>query len=96
LTVPTPRADFLAYVLWKTFEQWQARAGLGNSPRTVLEELRRLDSADIVLPTAEQPSRELRLRCIVRPDKAQAALLDRLGLRLPERLRQHTPTVGQM
>jgi hypothetical protein len=27
------------------------------------------------------------IRCIVRPDKAQAMLLDRLGLRLPERLR---------
>ncbi len=33
------------------------------------------------------PGRELRLRCIVRPDKTQATLLDRLGLRLPERLR---------
>jgi transposase len=84
---------FLAYVLWKTLEQWQSRAGLGNSPRTILEELHRLESADIILPTAEAHSRELRLRCVVRPDKAQAALLDRLGLRLPERLRQHTPPV---
>ena len=30
---------FLAYVLWKTLEQWQACAGLGNSPRTILDEL---------------------------------------------------------
>jgi transposase len=82
---------FLAYVLWKTLEQWQARAGLGNSPRTILEELHGLESADIILPTAEAHSRELRLRCVVRPDKTQAALLDRLGLRLPERLRQHNP-----
>jgi hypothetical protein len=29
----------------------------------------------------------LRLRCVVRPDRAQAILLERLGLRLPERLR---------
>jgi transposase len=78
---------FLAYVLWKTLEQWQVRAGLGNSPRTVLDELRRLQSADIVLPTAETPNREIRIRCVVRPAKAQALLLDRLGLRLPERLR---------
>src|SRR5256712_814329 len=28
---------FLAYVLWKTLEQWQQRAGLGQSPRTVLD-----------------------------------------------------------
>lgn len=78
---------FLAYVLWKTLEQWQARAGLGNSPRTILEELARIHSTDIVLPLADHHGRELRLRCVVRPDKAQSALLDRLGLRLPERLK---------
>ena len=78
---------FLAYVLWKTLEQWQKRAGLGNSPRTILDELARLQSADIVLPTAHHPRRELRIRCVVRPDKAQAQLLDRLGLRLPDRLK---------
>ena len=78
---------FLAYVLWKTLEQWQQRAGLGNSPRTILEELGRIQSTDVVLPLADDTRRELRLRCVVRPDKAQALLLDRLGLRLPERLR---------
>lgn len=82
---------FLAYVLWKTLEQWQSRAGLGNSPRTILQELAAIHSTDVVLPTAETPQRELRLRCVVRPDRAQAALLDRLGLRLPERLRMHVP-----
>jgi len=76
---------FLAYVLWKTLEKWQERAGLGNSPRTMLQELRRIQSTDVVLPTAD--GRELRLRCVVRPDRAQAMLLDRLGLRLPQRLR---------
>ncbi len=76
---------FLAYVLWKTLEQWQQRAGLGQSPRTILEECQRIQSTDVVLPTED--GRELRLRCIVRPDSAQAALLDRLGLDLPERLR---------
>ncbi len=78
---------FLAYVLWKTLEQWQRRAGLGNSPRTILEEIGRIQSTDVVLPLADEPGRELRIRCVVRPDKAQAMLLDRLGLRLPERLR---------
>jgi hypothetical protein len=76
---------FLAYVLWKTLEQWQRRAGLGQSPRTIFDELRRIQSTDVVLPTED--GRELRLRCIVRPDAAQAALLDRLGLALPQRLR---------
>jgi transposase len=78
---------FLAYVLWKTLEQWQSRAGLGNSPRTILQELGAINSTDVILPTAQAPRRELRLRCVVRPDRAQATLLDRLGLRLPERLR---------
>jgi len=83
---------FLAYVLWKTLEQWQQRAGLGRSPRTILDELRCIQSTDVVLPT--QDGRELRLRCVVRPDAAQAALLDRLGLDLPERLRL-PPTLTQ-
>jgi transposase len=78
---------FLAYALWKTLEQWQKRAELGNSPRTVLEEIGRIQSTDVVLPLASDPTRELRIRCVVRPDMMQAALLDRLGLRLPERLR---------
>jgi transposase len=82
---------FLAYVLWKTLEQWQRRAGLGNSPRTILEEIGRIQSTDVVLPLADETNRELRLRCIVRPDKPQAMLLDRLGLRLPERLRLPSP-----
>lgn len=86
---------FLAYVLWKTLEQWADRAGLGHSPRAILQELKNLTSADVVLPTAEATPRELRLRCVVRPDPAQAALLDRLGLRLPERLRPN-PRQTQM
>jgi hypothetical protein len=76
---------FLAYVLWKTLEQWQRRAGLGQSPRTILDEFGRIQSTDVVLPTVD--GRDLRLRCVVRPDRTQAALLDRLGLDLPQRLR---------
>jgi len=83
---------FLAYVLWKTLEQWQSRAGLGNSPRTILQELGAINSTDVVLLTAAAPHRELRLRCVVRPDRAQAILLQRLGLQLPERLRMPLTT----
>jgi len=78
---------FLAYGLWETLEQRQSKAGLGNSPRTLLEEFERIRSTDVVLPLAPDPARELRLRCVVRPDKAQAVLLQRMGLRLPERIR---------
>ena len=72
-------------VLWKSLEMWQQRAGLGNSPRTILEELARIQSHDVVLPTATHG--EIRLRCVAQPDAAQAALLDRLGLNLPKRMR---------
>ena len=85
---------FLAFVLWKSLEMWQSRADLGNSPRIILEELKRIQSHDVVLPTAEH--RQIRLRCVTQPDPAQAALLDRLGLTLPKRMRlaeQEMPTL---
>jgi len=80
---------FLAFVLWKSLEMWQQRAGLGNSPRTILEELARIQSHDVVLPTATHG--QIRLRCITQPDAAQAALLDRLGIVLPKRMRLAAP-----
>jgi transposase len=76
---------FLAFVLWKCLEMWQQRAGLGNSPRTVLDVLARIQSHDVVLPTTTLG--EIRLRCVTQPDAAQAALLDRLGIVLPKRMR---------
>jgi transposase len=76
---------FLAFVLWKSLEMWQQRAGLGNSPRTILEELARIQSNDVVLPTERHG--QIRLRCVTQPDPAQAALLDRLGIVLPKRMR---------
>jgi transposase len=76
---------FLAFALWKTLEGWQSRAGLGNSPRTLLEEIGRIQVVDVVMPVVDGP--ELRLRCVAQPDPAQAVLLERLGLTLPKRLR---------
>ena len=76
---------FLAYALRKTLEGWMARAGLGNSPTTVLEELARIQSTDVVAPTTD--GRSIRLRCVTRPDKAQAVLLKHMGLELPQRMR---------
>jgi transposase len=76
---------FLAFVLWKSLEMWQSRAGLGNSPRIILEELKRIQSQDVVLPTATHG--QIRLRCVTQPDPAQAILLDRLGITLPKRMR---------
>lgn len=85
---------FLAYAMWKTLQQWQSRARLGHSPRTILEELSRITAADIVLPLADDPKRELRIRCVVRPEREHQILIDHLGLQLPQRLR--APTVTQM
>jgi transposase len=76
---------FLAYVLRKTLEGWCRKAGLGSSVGTVLEECARIQSTDVVVPTAD--GRTVRLRCVVRPDPAQAMLLAHLGLSLPQRLR---------
>jgi len=81
---------FLAYVLWKTLGQWMRGAGLGDAPRTLIDELARIKSGDIVLPTVTRdgkPGRTVRVRCVTTPDKAQKVLLNRLGLTLPQRLR---------
>lgn len=75
---------FLAYVLWKTLEQWTRRAGLGDTARTVLAELAQVQSVDVVLPTTD--GRVLRVRCVVKPEPPQALLLERLGIQLPRRL----------
>jgi len=76
---------FLAFVLWKTLELWQRRAELGNSPRTVLEEIKRIQCHDVCLPTTTHG--EIRLRCVTQPDELQSLLFERLGLTLPKRLR---------
>jgi hypothetical protein len=76
--------SFLAYVLWKTLEQWMARSGLGHGPRPVIEDLARIKIHDVVLPTST--GREIRIRCVTTPDESQRILLSRLGLKLPARL----------
>ena len=62
-------------------EMLEAAAGAGVLGRAVAEGVVDLD---LVNP-----------RSLVRPDQAQALLLDRLGLRLPERLRA-PPHVDEM
>jgi transposase len=83
---------FLAYVLWKTLAQWMRRAGLGDAPRTLVDELAKIKSGDVVLPAARRDgaARTIRLRCVTEPDPAQKVLLARLGLKPPRRLRRLT------
>lgn len=82
---------FLAYVMWKTLGQWMKRSGLGDAPRTLLQEFVKIKSGDVVLPARTVDSRIsklIRLRCVTSPDQAQKVLLNRLGLTLPQRLRR--------
>jgi len=75
---------FLAYVVWKTLGQMCRRAGLGDEPRRVLEELGRIRLVDVVLPTRD--GTDIRKRCVTRPDDHQSILLHQLRLNLPASL----------
>ncbi len=76
---------FLAYVLWKMLGQMCQRAGLGNEPRKVLDEIARIKAVDVVLPTKK--GAVIRNRCIARPTEAQGVLLQMLRLHLPQRMK---------
>jgi len=75
---------FLAYVLWKTLGQRCARAGLGDEPRKVLDEIGQIQTVDVLMPT--RCGRVIRKRCVARPTEHQALLLYKLGLSLPHHL----------
>jgi hypothetical protein len=77
---------FLAYVLWKLLGQLCQRAGLGDEPRRVLDELAELRAVDVVVPAKAGP--ELRTRCITQPSEHQKILLEHLNLKLPTYLHQ--------
>ena len=81
---------FVAYAMWKTLAGWMSGAGLGDAPRTLLYDLAKIKSGDVVLPVKSRDgaTRTIRLRCVTEPDGAQAALLNRLGVPLPRRLRR--------
>lgn len=72
-------------MLWKSVETWQQRACLGNSPRTVLEELARIRSHDVYL--AHSTHGDIRLRSIARPGAAQAVRPEQLGIVVRKRMR---------
>ena len=72
---------FLSYVLWKTLGQMCRDSGLGDEPRRVLEELSRIKSVDVVMPT--RCGIEIHRRCVSQPTDHQAILLQYLGIQLP-------------
>jgi len=79
---------FLAYAMWKTLAGWMRGSGLGDAPRSLLDELIKIKSGDIVLPVHGDDERRhtVRLRCVTEPDSEQKLLLHRLGITLPKRL----------
>jgi len=76
---------FLAYVLWKTLAQMCQRAGLGDEPRKVFDEIAQIQMVDVLLPTKSGVN--IRRRCVAQPTKHQAILLQTLGLTLPTHLK---------
>ena len=67
-----------------TFGLMCKKAGLGDEPRRVFNEIKRICMVDVVLTTEE--GKELKIRTFAWPDRPLQILLHRLGLQLPERL----------
>jgi hypothetical protein len=80
---------FVAYAMWKTLSGWMQASGLGDAPRTLLEELRTVQSGEVLLPIcgADGTAAEtLVIRCVTQPDEHTKVLLSRVGLHLPNHL----------
>lgn len=75
---------FLAFVLWKCLAQMCKEAGLGNEPRKVIDEIKRIKLADVILPTRK--GIDIKLQCVSQADPHQKILLQRLGIQMPKRL----------
>jgi transposase len=73
---------FLAYVLWRMLGQMCKRAGLGDEPRQVLNEISQIKVVDVILSTKQGPT--ITKRCISQPTVSQAILLQKLNLHLPQ------------
>ncbi len=75
---------FLAFVLWKFLAQLCKRAGLGDCPRKIIDEISYIMLNDVVLLT--KGKKEIRIPCVTKPDKHQQILLQKLKLKIPTRL----------
>lgn len=78
---------FLAYVLWKMLGQMCKRAGLGNEPRKVFDEIAQIKVVDVILST--QQGATITKRCISQPTNAQSVLLQKLNLHLPQYMKTY-------
>jgi transposase len=73
---------FIAYVLWKMLGQMCKRAGLGDEPRKVFDEIAQIKVVDVIMSTKQGTT--ITQCCISQPTKAQSVLLQHLQLHLPE------------
>jgi transposase len=78
---------FLAYVLWKCLSQMCKNSGLGNEPRKIIDEIKRIKLTDVILPTKNGV--DIKLHCVSKPDEHQRILLQYLRLNLPSRLTEN-------
>jgi transposase len=78
---------FLAYVLWKMLGQVCKRAGLGNEPRKVFDEIAQIKVVDVILTAKDGTA--ITKRCISQPTKAQSVLLQKLNLHLPQYIKTY-------
>ena len=75
---------FLPLVMWRTLQQWMKASGLGTAPRKLLEEMRQIQSLDVLLPAKDKT---IRLRVVATAPQALKVLLQRMTILLPNKPR---------
>ena len=73
---------FLSLVMWRTLQQWMKASGLGTAPRKLLEEMKQIQSLDVLLPAKDKT---IRLRVVATASSALKVLLQRMKILLPNR-----------
>jgi transposase len=73
---------FLSLVMWRTLQQWMKASGLGTTPRKMLEEMKQIQSLDVLLPAKDKT---IRLRVVATAPSALKVLLQRMKILLPNR-----------
>jgi transposase len=73
---------FLSLVMWRTLQQWMKASGLGTAPRKLLEEMKQIQSLDVLLPAKDKT---IRLRVVATAPSALKVLLQRMKILLPNR-----------
>jgi transposase len=74
---------FLALCLRRSLALWMERSGLGTAPQKLLEAMRQIHSLDVILTVRQRT--EIRLRLVSTPEESTRVLLQRLGIKLPNR-----------